>query len=283
MANTLFQSRSRATMPNWSWTHTFVLTIVLAAVTFLLLPWSGEGKALAALHGLCAQQPTHTFTLGERRLPFDARMTGIYGGAFSAFVTLILLGRHRAGKLPRWPLALVAAGFVMLLGIDGLNSTMLDLRGVSLYTPHNLLRLFTGVLTGTTLAAVLMLLLSETVWQRGMREPVAVLEGARDLVWLMLAQVPLVLLVLTGWSFVWPLLTLLLLVTATGVVTILALVFLLLVARRDGRARRLSDVAAPATLALWTAFVVIGALAGGRFLLEAALGISTVAARAGGV
>lgn len=276
MASSTVEEASRGWTPRWSWPVAFVATIVLAALTFLLLPWTGEGKALAALHGLCAQQPDHTFMLGDRRLPFDARMTGIYGGAFATFVTLCILGRHRAGRLPTWPLALVAVAFVALMGIDGLNSTAMDLRGVSLYTPHNLLRLVTGLLTGITLASLLMLLLAETLWQRGLRKPVAVLNHWRDFGWLLLAQAPLLLMLALGWSVFWPLLTLLMLVTAAGVMMILVLVFVLLMTRRENRARSVRDIAAPATIALWVAFVVIGSLAGGRFLLESTLGISTV-------
>lgn len=276
MASSATHHASRGWFPRWSWPVAFVATIALAAVTFLLLPWAAEGKALAALHGLCAQQPDHSFLLGGRRLPFDARMTGIYGGAFAAFITLCALGRHRAGRLPRWPLALVAVAFVALMGVDGLNSTALDLRGVSLYPPHNLLRLSTGLLTGIALASLLMLLLAETLWQRGMRQPVAVLNHWRDLGWLLLAQLPLLVMLALGWSVFWPLLTVMMLVTAAGVMMILALVFVLLMTRRENRARSVRDIAAPATIALWVAFVVIGSLAGGRFLLESALGITTV-------
>ena len=43
-------------------------------LAFLAAPWSLEHKAHAALHGLCAQTPSHTFLMGGRPLPFDARL-----------------------------------------------------------------------------------------------------------------------------------------------------------------------------------------------------------------
>src|SRR6266508_4425764 len=83
--------------------YLFPLVASLVVLLFLAAPWSLEHKAHAALHGLCAQRPSHSFTLGTHRLPFDARMTGIYGGFLGA--SLYLFGRRRylAAALPSWP------------------------------------------------------------------------------------------------------------------------------------------------------------------------------------
>jgi hypothetical protein len=40
--------------------HPLLLVPAMAVLIFLALPWSIEHKAHMALHGLCAQQPTHT-------------------------------------------------------------------------------------------------------------------------------------------------------------------------------------------------------------------------------
>src|SRR5262245_31628876 len=66
--------------------YLFPLVAGLVVLLFLAAPWSLEHKAHAALHGLCAQRPSHSFTFGSSTLPFDARMTGIYGGFLGASV-----------------------------------------------------------------------------------------------------------------------------------------------------------------------------------------------------
>src|SRR5688500_11769950 len=89
---------------------------------FFAAPWSLEHKAHAALHGLCAQTPSHTFLMGNRPLALDGRMTGIYGGFIVAFACLAGMGRHRAARLPTLPLMGVLAMLVGIMTIDGFNS-----------------------------------------------------------------------------------------------------------------------------------------------------------------
>ena len=55
------------------WPALFVSLVAGSLAIFSLFPGSREGKSLAVLHGLCAQQPTLSYYLGEARLPFDAR------------------------------------------------------------------------------------------------------------------------------------------------------------------------------------------------------------------
>ena len=56
-----------------------VAAIALAA--FLIAPGNVASKTHVALHGLCAQRPSHSLQIGGSTLPMDARMTGIYIGA----------------------------------------------------------------------------------------------------------------------------------------------------------------------------------------------------------
>src|SRR5690625_4312175 len=75
--------------------------IVASVAVFLAAPWSLEEKGLVAVHGRCAQPPTRSFWFGESRLPFDARMTGIYGGALIVGIYLLARGRlYRNGPPP---------------------------------------------------------------------------------------------------------------------------------------------------------------------------------------
>lgn len=257
------------------WPFVFVGLCTAVTTLFLALPWSLETKALAMLHGLCAQQPSHTFFFGDSRLPFDARMTGIYGGFAVTTLTLAGLRRWRAARVPPVPLLVVLGTFVVVMGIDGLNSTMVDIRQWHLYEPRNELRLITGQLTGVTLATFVWLLIGQIGFARTARRCIAPLASWRDLTIVVAAQAMFAALVFSGWSALRVPITLLLLLAAFAAVTGLSLAFVLLLGRRESLARSTGALAGPATLALVIAVLIIGGLGGGRFMLEWWLNIPT--------
>src|SRR5690606_37331765 len=173
------QSRRR-TIPT-GWPAVFIALCILPVAVFLLLPWSVEGKSLAVLHGLCAQQPGHTFYFGDSRLPFDARMTGIYGGFAVTSLFLLARGRWGHGGLPSLAVAAALGLFVVALGVDGLNSTLLDMDLWHAYSPMNELRLATGLLTGVALATFVWLLLGQVSFRQTQRNLKPILSGYREL------------------------------------------------------------------------------------------------------
>lgn len=255
----------------------YVGLLLACAAVFLALPWSLEGKALAALHGLCAQQPTHTLYFGDGRLPFDARMTGIYSGFVCAALWFLARGRWRCGGIPAVGIAAALAGFVLLLGLDGLNSFLLDIGRPHLYTPHNVVRLLTGFLTGTTLAVFIWMLVAQVGFQRTAATRRPPLAGWRDLGLLLALEAAVALVILSRWAPLRVPLTLFLLVAAMAVMTGLAFGFVVLLGRREGRARTTRQLAGPAMVAFVVALGVLFVTAGGRFLLEALLGLPTAA------
>src|SRR5579875_245164 len=115
--------------------------------------------------GICAQQPSHSFFPGGQQLPLCARNTGIYLGFFVTLLGLIVTGRGRAQKLPRWPIIAALLLGVLAMAVDGFNSLYLDLGLPHLYQPHNLLRLATGMATGLALAAVTVPILNYLFWR----------------------------------------------------------------------------------------------------------------------
>ncbi|MGH2533782.1 MAG: DUF2085 domain-containing protein [Thermomicrobiales bacterium] len=247
----------------------FLFPMVGAGVVLLFLsaPWSLQHKAHMALHGLCAQRPSHSFVLGADRLPFDARMTGIYGGFAIAAVYLVLCRRYRAAALPsRWTMALLAL-FVGAMAVDGFNSTLVDLRLWHAYEPHNLLRLATGLLTGIALAAVMCYMVAVTLWNRpdSAASPV---RNPRELGLLVALQVPFAVVVASEAGLFFAPASLLLVLSAAFVLTTLMLVVVVLLARREGTFSAASQVQGSASVALALALVVMAALGGGRFLLE---------------
>ena len=243
-------------------------------LAFLAAPWSLQHKAHAALHGLCAQTPSHTFLMGGQPLPFDARMTGIYGGFAVTFACMLWLGRHRAARLPSFPLIALLAAFVGAMAIDGFNSLFLDLGRPHPYQPDNRLRLVTGTGTGISLAVILCYLIGVTLWRRpDTRLPVLTW---RDLAILLPAQAPFALLVVSGWGWLSAPLTVGLVLAALAVLTTLALVAIVLFRRLDYSFDGIGELHSQATAAMIVAVSIMALLASGRFLLEHVTGIQTL-------
>lgn len=123
-------------------------------------------QRLSALDaGICAQIPSHTFHLARQALPLCARNTGIYVGFASTVLVLRSTGRLRASRLPGGWVAIVLGLAVAAMAVDGFNSLFLDLRLPHLYQPHNLLRLATGLGTGTAMAAFLVPVANGLIWR----------------------------------------------------------------------------------------------------------------------
>ena len=245
----------------------FPSVAITAVALFLAAPWPFEHKAHAALHGLCAQRPSHSLQLGDRLLPFDARMTGIYGGCLVAACYLAARGRFRAFRLPPTSVLAALGCFVVAMAADGLNSLLLDLGLWHPYAPDNRLRLVTGLLAGTTLAVVLCYVLATTIWRQGRWEQ-PVVTGLGELLFLTALQVPFGLAALSGIGALYVPMTMFLLLAAAAVVAALMLVVLLLLRRADGSFAEVAQLSPPGALALVLALAVMGAIAGGRFLLE---------------
>lgn len=153
--------------------HGILWRVLLFSVPYpglLVLCWLIPGQTLLERlrwldSGICAHLPTHLLYAGTEALPLCARDTGIYLGLCVSFAGLVLSGRGRAQQYPaRW-LRLFLGGSVLALVIDGCNSLALDLRLPHLYTPNNLLRLGTGLLTGLAIAVFLLPTLNQMVWK----------------------------------------------------------------------------------------------------------------------
>jgi uncharacterized membrane protein len=141
--------------------------VYLVALTALLFAPGGTFlERLRALDGgICAQAGSHSFFPAGQQLPLCARNTGIYLGFASATTVLLASRRLRADSFPSAPIMLVLGGAVALMGVDGVNSLLLDLRLPHLYQPHNLLRLATGLGTGVAMAAFLIPVANGLLWR----------------------------------------------------------------------------------------------------------------------
>lgn len=251
----------------WLWP-----TVMIAGLAVLtLVPGGLAETSRVLLHGLCAQTPDHTFTIGGQPLPFDARMTGIYSGALSAGVVLALRGRLLRSLLPSWPVLLVLGVFVAAMATDGLNSLLTDIRYWHPWETTNQTRLVTGYLAGVALTVALIWLFSGTAFKIADRRPV--LESWLELV---ACVAPLVVWSLALWTaptWMYLPLTLLLVLSAWSVLATLALVTVLLATRADERVFRLDQLHLPGVAGLLLGLVVMLLLSVGRQWLEQALGI----------
>jgi uncharacterized membrane protein len=257
------------------WPGVFAMLCILALGLFTVLPGTLEGKSLAVLHGLCAQQPTHSYYFGEARLPFDARMTGIYGGFALTAGYLAARGRWRCAGVPEVRLIVVLIVLMGPLAADGLNSLLKDVQLPYLYEPRNVLRTLTGLWLGTSLGTFVWLLVGQTAFRPTQQLQRPIWNGLTELALVLGAQAGL--LSAAGVIHL-PLripLTYLLMASAAAVVTGLLLPFVLLVTRSEQRAGATAELARPATLALICALVFIALLSGGRFFLELVVGVST--------
>lgn len=263
-----------AMVERWGWPRANPAYVVASGVAllFVLAPWPFAVKVHAFLHGLCAQRFSHTFLLDGQALPFDARMTGIYGGFLLTFCYLMAMGRAHAWRTPPSGVLVPLAGFVVALAIDGTNSTLRDFGLWYAYEPDNRLRLMTGLLTGISLAALLSYLLATSLWRRG-RWDTATITGPVEVGLLVLLQVPFAVAVMSGFGMLHGPISLLLVLSAVGVFVTMALAMITLVRRRDQSYRSASELQWPLATALVAALLVIGALAGGRYLLEWWIGI----------
>lgn len=252
----------------WLWPA----VVAVCAVAFFSIPGEYNETAHSILHGLCAQTPSHTLKFGGEALPFDSRMTGIYGG----FLLTVgqIAGRSRLfwyGNPPMQVMILLGA-LVGSMAIDGLNSLLADLGMWHPYAPHNAFRIVTGYGAGVALAVVLCWLVASSVWRVSVSRPAV--GRLRDLLPPVIGIVgfAVVLLARPGWLH-FPV-SMLLVISAWVTVTMLVLVIALLTLRLDSKIRTIRQLHLPVAISALLAISVMVALAGGRYWLERTFGIT---------
>ncbi len=198
-------------------------------------------------------------------------MTGIYGGFLITQCYLLLRGRFRASGVPSLGVLSALLTFVVVMGLDGLNSTLVDVRLVTIYPPANALRFITGALTGTTLAVFLWLLISNILWRQDRQRPGKVINRLHELVILGLPSAGFGALAMSNWLPLYPVIALALVVSAVLVIFELALCFVVLIRREENTARSIGDLSRAVFWSLLVAYLFMMSMSGARFLLEATL------------
>jgi uncharacterized membrane protein len=254
-------------------TWPFVTALVVAmAATFLALGQDSlASSSRAVLHGLCAQRPSHSFTVGGHLLPFDARMTGIYTGSLATWVVLALRRRLLTAGTPSWGVIAALGAGVAALALDGTNALLVDLALWHPWEPLNATRFFTGFATGMALATLEMWLIGTSLWRMARNAPMW--DGLRDLWWAIPAAIGVYALIRLDRTWGYPMLVAVLLASAWLTVTGLALVIVLAAFRLERRIADIRQLEPPVVVAAVAAIAIIVGLAQIRFWLERTLGI----------
>lgn len=248
--------------------HLLAIVSFFVAMAFFAAPWSFELKAHAAMHGLCAQTPSHSFFFDGRALPFDGRMTGIYSGLLSTVIILVAMGRHHAAGPPSLAAGVLLISFAGVMGLDGLNSLIADLGKWHPYAPSNKYRLLTGWMAGIAIGTVMVMLVGMSIWRRPRtRERVIPTWWLPFL--LLLPVVPVRLLIGTGSDLVFYPFSLLLMGSALIAFTTLVLVTAVMLLNRENQFERFGQLRPMAAASMLIAIAIILAIGGGRFWLEA--------------
>ena len=149
-----------------------ILTLSLLGLTFVVVwfwlthtPPGLDGKLHAIGYSVCHQIPSHSFQIGTDPFPICSRCTGMYLGAFSG-VIILLMQRQRLIIPSKWQFSFFAL-FIIAWVIDGGNSFLVNSLGrVPLYQPANSLRFLTGFGMGLCIAVTIFFLFNFVVWKK---------------------------------------------------------------------------------------------------------------------
>lgn len=209
--------------------------------------------------GVCGQIPSHSLIIGGRQLPLCVRCTGSYLGILLGFLVLATLRRWRASGLPPNEVLASLASFIVLWGIDGLNSFLALLPNAPhLYEPHNLLRLITGTLNGLALSIIVYPIFNFLLWKEA--NPERVIRNGQELCYLLIPSALLVWIVQTRVSFLLYPVAALSILGVLVMLTIVNTMIVLIVTRRDSRTGSWRDAVLPLLLGMLATFLELSAL-----------------------
>jgi uncharacterized membrane protein/uncharacterized membrane protein YeaQ/YmgE (transglycosylase-associated protein family) len=206
-----------------------------------------RGGLLGLTHGVgyavCHQITVRTYIFGDWVMPLCARCTGQYLGAMTGFVMAAVWGRLRASEMPPPGILFTLILFLAVWAFDGINSYIFLLTGTPfLYPPHNILRLFTGLLQGLAVSMLFLPFFNRVFWREP--DPRPVLRRWRDVGLLLLITAGLALAVHSRWlPLFWPLA----LLSTLGVLLLLSLIgalLLVMLMRAENRAETWRDLLA---------------------------------------
>ena len=261
--------QSAARQQPWLWAFLGITATLLAGLFFLPIG-SLASRLHLVVHGVCAQ--AHYIAIGPYTMPLCARNTGIYAGFLATLLYLLVLGRGRAAKLPPWPITLLLAGAIIVMGIDGFNSMLLDIGGYNVYPPDNRLRVITGLGMGMAIGAFMLLMFNLSLRYNAQHEQ-RIIGGWAELLGAIMTAALLygLLFFAPAWLF-YPL-AIFSVVGIFGVLFIANMFVVAMVSGLEGRILHLRQLARPATFGIIFTVGELVLLAGLRLWMERSLGI----------
>ena len=237
----------------------------IVVLAFLLAPWPLYDKLWAIAYGICPQRPDHSLFFGNVQMPIEAREGGIFAGFLLGILYLIALGRGKAWKLPPLKIQAVLIGFIVLMGLDGLNAFVFDLTLPTPYDPNLFMRSGTGLLTGIALAGLILPIFNQTIWKQS--NQVVSLSKWRELAPALLLLAIFGAAGLSGWK---PLLYPISLVAIFGQVILMVSLGTMMAAillRREGQVSNITELAPLILVGLVAVIILLGATSAVRYTL----------------
>jgi hypothetical protein len=268
----LVRQDRRSSRSGAPWFLALGLIVLVSLFCFLLAPGTMAAKAHLALHGLCAQRPSHSLAMGSSLLPLDARMSGMYIGAATAVAWLLVAGRLRSAQAPPLSALALLTLFVLVLAGDGVNALLTDLGLPHPYEPSNVLRLATGTLGGLSLGTGLGWLFGASVWAQGDRAR-AVIARPLEIVVPGAIAASISGLALSGLPVLFAPFAVGLLLSAVAVIAMMGIVLLTLLGGPSRACASYSELAPLALAGLVSAVVVMSGLSLLRLAAERFLGL----------
>ena len=183
----------------------FLLISIPAAIIGLFIAATPSGlweKARIIGYALCHQLPDRSFFIHEHQTPLCARCTGMYLGFSIGLIFMILRRRTHSARMPTTAIISVLIGFITIMGIDGINSTISIIPGApQLYHTTNIHRIVTGTLFGLAMCMLFFPVFSTAIWRQPSGE--RSVKNWRELIVMMLVAFALDAIVLTqaDWLF----------------------------------------------------------------------------------
>jgi len=242
-----------------------IAVLGLIALVFLLAPWPLYDKLWGIAYGICPQRPGHSLFFGNIQMPIEAREGGIFVGFLLGILNLIALGRGNAWKLPPPLIQVVLIGFIVLMGLDGLNAFAFDLSLPTPYAPALPIRSGTGLLTGLAIAVLMLPIFNQTMWKQS--NPIVSFSKWRELAAAMLFLAIIGAAGLSGWK---PLLYPISIAAILGQVILMVSLGTMMAAillRREGQVSNLTELAPLILVGLGAVVILLGATSAVRYAL----------------
>jgi uncharacterized membrane protein len=154
----------------WSLVPKVLFIGIPAAIISLFIAATPPGlweKARLIGYALCHQLPQRSFFFDGYQSPLCARCTGMYLGFLIGLVFLIIRRRTHSARMPATAIIAVLIGFITIMGIDGINSTISIIPGApQLYHTTNIHRIVTGTLFGLAMCMLFFPIFSTAIWRQ---------------------------------------------------------------------------------------------------------------------